>query len=136
MRTLQYVMGAGAAIFGMIGLLKPALAADEPSRPSIETKVGPRLPIFDAHIHYAHDAFEIVPPAQLIEHMRKAGLSRALVSGAMTPGSIDDGVSFNWPSSTTSSCMLTRIAMPSSGSSSTTPRFAFFGQVAVSPHRK
>jgi hypothetical protein len=49
------------------------------------------LPIFDAHIHYAHDAFESVPAAQLIALMRKAGLKRALVSGAMAPGSIDDG---------------------------------------------
>ncbi len=49
------------------------------------------LPIFDAHIHYAHDAFDSVPAPQLIGMMRQAGLRRALVSGAMAPGSIDDG---------------------------------------------
>jgi hypothetical protein len=59
-------------------------AADSP------TKAG-ALPIFDAHIHYAHDAFEPVPAPQLIDLMRRAGLRRALVSGAMAPGSIEDG---------------------------------------------
>ena len=51
----------------------------------------PKLSIFDVHVHYAHNAFEAVPASSLIDMMRKAGLSKALVSGAMAPGSIDDG---------------------------------------------
>src|SRR5688572_16508966 len=38
------------------------------------------LPIFDAHLHYSHDAWELVPVPQAIEIMRKAGLKRALIS--------------------------------------------------------
>ncbi len=57
----------------------------------MSARAASELPIFDAHIHYAHDAFESVPAKELIALMRKAGLKRALVSGAMAPGSIDDG---------------------------------------------
>ena len=44
------------------------------------------LPIFDAHIHYSHDAWETVPPAQAIEILRKAGIKRALVSSSNDDG--------------------------------------------------
>ena len=44
------------------------------------------FPIFDAHIHYSHDAWETVPPAQAIEILRKAGVTRALVSSANDDG--------------------------------------------------
>jgi len=44
------------------------------------------LKIFDAHIHYSHDAVIQVPPEQAVELLRKAGVSRALVSS-----SDDDG---------------------------------------------
>jgi len=44
------------------------------------------LKVFDAHIHYSHDAVIQVPPAQAVEILRKAGISRALVSS-----SDDDG---------------------------------------------
>jgi Amidohydrolase len=74
----------GLIFVGSILVCNHALAADEPNKDA-------RLPIFDTHIHYAYNAFDIVPAAQLIDHMRKAGLSRALVSGAMAPGSIEDG---------------------------------------------
>ncbi len=43
-------------------------------------------PIFDAHIHYSHDAWETVPPAQAIEILRKAGIKRALVSSSNDDG--------------------------------------------------
>ncbi len=32
------------------------------------------LPIFDAHLHYSHDAWETVPPKEAIAILRKAGL--------------------------------------------------------------
>jgi hypothetical protein len=44
------------------------------------------LPIFDAHVHYSHDAWENVPPRFAIELMRKAGIKRALVSSSNDDG--------------------------------------------------
>jgi len=44
------------------------------------------LPIFDAHLHYSHDAWDVVPPAQAIAILRKAGLKRALISSSGDEG--------------------------------------------------
>jgi len=44
------------------------------------------LPIFDAHIHYSHDAWENLPPAAAIDVLRKAGVKRALVSSSGDDG--------------------------------------------------
>jgi hypothetical protein len=44
------------------------------------------LPIFDAHIHYSHDAVRMVPPEQVAAILRDAGVVKALVSS-----SDDDG---------------------------------------------
>lgn len=44
------------------------------------------LPIFDAHLHYSHDAWDSVPPAQAIALLRKAGVKRALVSSSNDDG--------------------------------------------------
>src|SRR5262245_28207329 len=44
------------------------------------------LPIFDAHIHYSHDAWEIIPPDAAIAILRTAGLKRALVSSSGDAG--------------------------------------------------
>ena len=44
------------------------------------------LPIFDAHLHYSHDAWDVVPPAQAAEILRKAGVRRALVSSSNDDG--------------------------------------------------
>jgi hypothetical protein len=51
-----------------------------------QTPAATSLPIFDAHIHYSHDAWEVVPTAQVIDLMRKAGLRRALVSSSNDEG--------------------------------------------------
>ena len=40
------------------------------------------LPIFDAHIHYSHDAVNLVPPAEAVKTLRAAGLRKALVSSS------------------------------------------------------
>ena len=45
-----------------------------------------QLPIFDAHLHYSHDAWELVPVPQAIEILRKAGLKRALISSSGDEG--------------------------------------------------
>lgn len=44
------------------------------------------LPIFDAHVHYSHDAWDLVPPKQAVEILRKAGLRGALVSSSDDEG--------------------------------------------------
>ena len=45
-----------------------------------------QLPIFDAHLHYSHDAWESVPVQDAIAIMRKAGLKRALISSSGDDG--------------------------------------------------
>lgn len=44
------------------------------------------LPIFDAHLHYSHDAWDVIPPKDAIALLRKAGLRRALVSSSNDEG--------------------------------------------------
>ncbi len=44
------------------------------------------LPIFDAHLHYSHDAWDNLPPKDAIAIMRRAGLKRALVSSSGDEG--------------------------------------------------
>jgi hypothetical protein len=44
------------------------------------------LPIFDAHVHYSHDAWEVLPPKEAVALLRKAGLKRALVSSSGDDG--------------------------------------------------
>ena len=44
------------------------------------------LPLFDAHIHYSHDAWDLVPPKQAVEILRKAGLRGAFVSSSNDQG--------------------------------------------------
>lgn len=56
------------------------LAAATPAAQAAE------LPIFDAHIHYSHDAWDVVPTAEVIALMRKAGVRRALVSSSNDDG--------------------------------------------------
>lgn len=43
---------------------------------------GQELPIFDAHIHYSHDAVTLVPPNQIAKLLREAGVKKALVSSS------------------------------------------------------
>lgn len=44
------------------------------------------LPLFDAHIHYSHDAWADLPPKEAIAILRSAGLKRALVSSSGDEG--------------------------------------------------
>ncbi len=44
------------------------------------------MPIFDAHLHYSHDAWEVVPPAAFIDLLNKAGVRRAMVSSSNNEG--------------------------------------------------
>lgn len=53
---------------------------------ALPLRAADALPLFDAHIHYSHDAWELVPPKQAVAILRQAGLIGALVSS-----SDDDG---------------------------------------------
>ena len=44
------------------------------------------LPIFDAHLHYSHDAWDMLPVDNILEILRKAGVKRALVSSSGDAG--------------------------------------------------
>jgi len=46
----------------------------------------PRMPIFDAHVHYSHDAWDRTPPKEAVAILRKAGLKRAMVSSSSDEG--------------------------------------------------
>ena len=50
------------------------------------TAAAADMPIFDAHVHYSHDAWVNLPPADAIAILRKAGLRRALVSSSGDEG--------------------------------------------------
>lgn len=43
-------------------------------------------PLIDAHIHYSHDAWEMLPPEDAVDVLRKAGLKRAFVSSSSDDG--------------------------------------------------
>jgi hypothetical protein len=44
------------------------------------------LPIFDAHMHYSHDAWDKVPVQDVLAILRKAGVRRALISSSGDDG--------------------------------------------------
>jgi hypothetical protein len=44
------------------------------------------LPIFDAHLHYSHDAWASVPPERAVALLRQAGLRRAMISSSDDEG--------------------------------------------------
>ena len=52
----------------------------------VATRGAAPLPLFDAHIHYSHDAVELVPPQQAAQLLREAGLKGALVSSSDDEG--------------------------------------------------
>lgn len=43
-------------------------------------------PIIDTHIHYSHDAWQLLPPVRAVEVLREAGLARAFVSSSNDDG--------------------------------------------------
>jgi hypothetical protein len=63
---------ASLALAAGLGLFAPARAAD--------------LPIFDAHLHYSHDALEILPTQDALALLRKAGVRRGMVSSSNDEG--------------------------------------------------
>ncbi|MFN8838706.1 MAG: amidohydrolase family protein [Burkholderiales bacterium] len=69
---------AAAVAAVLAGLL--ALAAPAPDAHATE------LPIFDAHVHYSHDAWQSLPPKEAVALLRKAGLRKAMVSSSSDDG--------------------------------------------------
>ncbi len=53
---------------------------------SIPARAADVLPIFDAHLHYSHDAWDVVPTLEAIAILRRAGLKRAMVSSSSDDG--------------------------------------------------
>lgn len=45
-----------------------------------------QYPVFDAHIHYSHDASEAFPPEDAIRRLKEAGVRRAMVSSSSDDG--------------------------------------------------
>ena len=68
------LLAAILTLTGTLPLIGPAAAADA------------RMPIFDAHVHYSHDAWDRTPPKEAIAILRKAGLKRAMVSSSSDDG--------------------------------------------------
>lgn len=64
---MRFVLGVLAASLGFC-----VLAAD--------------LPIFDAHLHYSHDALDVLPTQDAIALLRKAGVKRGMVSSSDDEG--------------------------------------------------
>lgn len=50
------------------------------------TAAAPAIPVFDAHLHYSHDAWDQLPPAAAAEILRAAGLKAAMVSSSSDDG--------------------------------------------------
>ena len=50
------------------------------------TTARAETPIFDAHIHYSHDAWEMLPPEAAVKALRDAGVKRAFVSSSGKDG--------------------------------------------------
>ena len=53
---------------------------------TVPARAAADLPLFDAHIHYSHDAVALVPPQQAVAILRQAGLRGALVSSSNDEG--------------------------------------------------
>ena len=45
-------------------------------------------PLVDAHIHYSHDAWDMLPPEAAVAALRKAGLKKAFVSSSNDDGTL------------------------------------------------
>ena len=52
----------------------------------VTSSIAEERPIFDAHIHYSHDAVKLVPPDKVAKILRDAGVRKALVSSSDDTG--------------------------------------------------
>ena len=63
-----------------------AIAAALTPFPLADRVAAAELPIFDAHVHYSHDAWDNLPPKDAVAILRQAGVMRALVSSSGDEG--------------------------------------------------
>jgi hypothetical protein len=63
-----------------------ALAALFLALAALPARAADALPLIDAHIHYSHDAWEGLPPADAVAALRRAGLKKAFVSSSSDDG--------------------------------------------------
>jgi predicted TIM-barrel fold metal-dependent hydrolase len=70
-------------LLGALGALAagPLLPGARASTPAADP-----MPLFDAHVHYSHDAWQTVPPPQAVAILRQAGLQGVLVSSSDDEG--------------------------------------------------
>jgi hypothetical protein len=71
--------GLPALIATVAGLMLGHGALAQPPSP-------PAFPIFDAHLHYSHDAWDRLPPKEAVALLRQAGLKFAMVSSSSDDG--------------------------------------------------
>ena len=69
----------------LIAGLGAAAALVTAGRP-LRAATPPALPIFDAHLHYSHDAWERLSAKEAVALLRQAGLKRAMVSSSNDEG--------------------------------------------------
>lgn len=67
-------------------LIEAALAAFLATAAGMATAMAADRPIIDTHIHYSHDAWERLPPAEAVKVLRSAGLRKAFVSSSSDDG--------------------------------------------------
>lgn len=70
----------------MFTRLAPAFAAGIAMALAASVSSGAELPVFDAHVHYSHDAVEMLPTEEVVALLRKAKVKRALVSSSDDAG--------------------------------------------------
>lgn len=70
----------------LLGRLAALAAAPALTPAASSAQAVAPMPLFDAHVHYSHDAVEAVPPAQAVAILRKAGLKGVLVSSSDDEG--------------------------------------------------
>jgi hypothetical protein len=77
---------SGATAFAVLIGMAVSVSADDSAK-HIGKDVE-ALPLFDAHIHYKEPAWDIYPPATIVELMDKSGVAMALVSSTPDEGTI------------------------------------------------
>lgn len=75
----RWLLGAAGLLGGLGSTATPPSAAQD-------APASAAMPIFDAHLHYSHDAWERLPPKEAVALMRQAGLRRAMVSSSSDEG--------------------------------------------------
>lgn len=71
--------GRAATMLMTVTVILGSVLASAPVR-------GAELPLVDAHVHYSHDAWEMLPPEDAVAALRKAGLRKAFVSSSSDEG--------------------------------------------------